>query len=64
MNHDFDRCLYEHALYVKIGLNGEMLIVCLYDDDLIFIENCQEMIFDFKEAMTCKFEMADMGLMY
>ncbi|XP_030448469.1 uncharacterized mitochondrial protein AtMg00810-like [Syzygium oleosum] len=64
MNHGFNRCSYEHALIVKIGLNGEMLIVCLYVDDLIFTENCQEMISDFREAMTREFEMADMGLMY
>jgi len=35
MGHGFDRCSYEHTLYIKSNTDGD-LIVCLYVDDLIF----------------------------
>ncbi|GJY36095.1 retrovirus-related pol polyprotein from transposon TNT 1-94 [Tanacetum coccineum] len=46
------------ALY---GLN--ILLACLYVDDLIFIGNSQSMINDLKKSMTREFEMTDIGLM-
>lgn len=39
----FTRCPYEHALYIKISNNGDLLLVCLYIDDLIFIGNNPKM---------------------
>ena len=35
----FSKCPHEHALYCKVHKNGDILIVCLYVDDLIFIGN-------------------------
>ena len=40
---------------------GNMLIVCLYVDDLIFIGDYG--IIDFKTVMESEFEMTDLGLM-
>ena len=34
----FTKYPYEHTLFVKSGDKGKMLIVCLYVDDLIFLE--------------------------
>ena len=59
---DFTKCPYEHALYVKIK-EGDVLIVCLYVDDLIFTGNNPNMFEEFKKAMTKEFEMTDIGLM-
>jgi len=42
--------------------NGDMLFVCLYVDDLIFIDNNPKMFEEFKKA-TREFEMTDIGLM-
>ncbi|XP_058740883.1 uncharacterized mitochondrial protein AtMg00810-like [Vicia villosa] len=42
---------------------GDVLIVCLYVDDLIFTGNNSEMITKFREAMIRHFEMIDLGLM-
>ncbi|KAI0496759.1 hypothetical protein KFK09_023083 [Dendrobium nobile] len=53
---------YEHALYIKNN-NGNILIVCLYVDDLIFTENNPMMFQEFKQAMTKEFEMTYIGLM-
>ncbi|KAJ3692026.1 hypothetical protein LUZ60_012376 [Juncus effusus] len=58
----FTQCPYEHALYVKKN-EGNLLLVTLYVDDLIFMGNNGEMIEEFKSAMTREFEMTDLGLM-
>lgn len=33
------RCPHEHALYYKVNGNGDVLVVCLYVDDLNFTGN-------------------------
>ncbi|KAG6430110.1 hypothetical protein SASPL_108171 [Salvia splendens] len=58
----FTKCPHEHALYVKSKEN-DVLIVCLYVDDLIFTRNNPSMFEEFKKAMTDEFEMTDIGLM-
>ncbi|KAK2985059.1 hypothetical protein RJ640_022937 [Escallonia rubra] len=42
---------------------GDILIVCLYVDDLIFTGNNVKMFDDFKKEMAKEFEMTDIGLM-
>ncbi|CAM8908570.1 unnamed protein product [Rhodiola kirilowii] len=63
LENGFQKCPYEHTLYIKTNAEGQMLIVCLYVDDLIFTESLEEMFIKFREAMTRQFEMTDMGLM-
>ncbi|KAL1321588.1 hypothetical protein AAHE18_14G137900 [Arachis hypogaea] len=58
----FTRCIHEYALYVKEE-RGNLLFVCVYVDDLIFIGNNQIMFEEFKKVMAQEFEMSDMGLM-
>jgi Reverse transcriptase (RNA-dependent DNA polymerase) len=41
----------------------ELLIVTLYVYDLIFMENSQKLIDEFKKVMKLKFEMTDLGMM-
>ncbi|CAB75469.1 copia-type reverse transcriptase-like protein [Arabidopsis thaliana] len=59
---DFIKCPYEHALYIKIQ-KEDILIACLYVDDLIFTGNNPSMFEEFKKEMTKEFEMTDIGLM-
>ena len=40
----FIKHLYEHALYSKSSLLGDIMFECLYVDDLIFTRNGQFMI--------------------
>eukprot|EP00268_Persea_americana_P008859 TRINITY_DN13467_c1_g2_i1.p1 TRINITY_DN13467_c1_g2~~TRINITY_DN13467_c1_g2_i1.p1 ORF type:complete len:401 (+),score=79.48 TRINITY_DN13467_c1_g2_i1:1121-2323(+) len=61
---DFHKSPYEHTLYVKKSPQGEILIACLYVDDLIFTGSSVEMYKDFKMTMMHKFEMTDMGLLH
>ncbi|KAK6160335.1 hypothetical protein DH2020_003716 [Rehmannia glutinosa] len=56
------KCPYEHALYIK-NKDNDVLIVCLYVDDLIFTGNNIGLFQEFKKAMTKEFEMTDIGLM-
>ena len=63
MEHEFVRCPYEHTLYVKTNQHGEVVIVCLYVDDLIITGSNTKLIAEFREALTTQFEMTDMGLM-
>ena len=48
------------TLYVKTNKEGQILIVCLYVDDLIFTRNLS--IDMFKSEMMKEFEMTDLGL--
>ncbi|KAH9650224.1 hypothetical protein KPL70_026286 [Citrus sinensis] len=58
----FTKCPYEHALYVK-EKDGDILIVCLYVDDLIFTGSDPSLFEEFKRVMIKEFEMIDIGLM-
>ncbi|KAI9173958.1 hypothetical protein LWI28_009353 [Acer negundo] len=59
----FEKCPYEHALYMKKEIDGSLLYACLYVDDLIFTGNNPAMFEDFKRRMVKEFEMTDIGLM-
>lgn len=50
------------ACIVREKEKNNLLFVALYVDDLIFMGNNEEMIKDFKSAMTREFEMTDLGL--
>ncbi|KAK4258396.1 hypothetical protein QN277_007851 [Acacia crassicarpa] len=59
----FVKSPYEHALYTKRNEDGDIMIVCLYVDDMIFTGNNPGMFVEFKKAMTREFEMTDIGEM-
>ena len=59
---DFRQCPFEHAIYVK-SRKGELLIIALYVDDLIFMGNSQRLLEEFKEVMKEEFEMTDLEKM-
>ncbi|KAG7544127.1 GAG-pre-integrase domain [Arabidopsis thaliana x Arabidopsis arenosa] len=59
----FQRCEYEHTLFVKTGEGNKILIVSLYVDDLIFTGNDEEMLAKFKSSMMEEFDMTDLGRM-
>lgn len=51
----------EPTLYIKTNDEGQILIVCMYVDDLIFIDYLS--VDMFKSDMMKEFEMTDLGLM-
>lgn len=52
----------EPSLYVKKEENGDVLVVCLYVDYLIYMGTNGAMIENFKKAMMEEFEMTNLGL--
>lgn len=48
---------------MKVGEDGDFLIVCLYVDDLIYSGTNLKMVQDFERAIMKKLEMFDLGLM-
>nr|KYP69348.1 Retrovirus-related Pol polyprotein from transposon TNT 1-94 [Cajanus cajan] len=57
----FIKCTYEHGVYVKSENNSDLLIACLYVDDLLVTGSNQGMVVDFKRSMMEEFEMTDLG---
>jgi len=64
MKNSFERCPFEHTLYIKEGDQGKLFTVCLYVDDLIFTNNSTSMCDEFKRTLMCEFKMTDMGLLH
>ena len=62
VHNGFQRCPFEHTLYIKSADFDNILIVCLYVDDLIFTSNNPKMIAEFRKAMVKCFEMTNLGL--
>lgn len=60
----FQKCPYEHTLFIKVDDGGKMLIVCLYVDDLIYTGSNTAMFESFKKSMMAEFEMSDLGMMH
>lgn len=63
MKEGFERCDFEHTLFIKSEEGGKILIVSLYVDDLIFTGNCESMFVKFKNSMKHEFDMTDLGKM-
>lgn len=60
----FQKCPYEHTLFIKVEDGGKMLIVCLYVDGLIYTGNNTNMFESFKKSMMAEFEMSDLCMMH
>ncbi|CAJ2658399.1 unnamed protein product [Trifolium pratense] len=59
----FEKCPHEHTLFMKYDGKGNMLIVSIYVDDLIFTGSSALMFEEFKHSMERKFSMTDLGRM-
>ncbi|XP_058788342.1 uncharacterized mitochondrial protein AtMg00810-like [Vicia villosa] len=53
----------DHTLFTKNEGGGDVLIVNLYVDDLIFTGSSEKIFKEFKSSMKKEFEMIDMGCM-
>ncbi|XP_047171768.1 uncharacterized mitochondrial protein AtMg00810-like [Vigna umbellata] len=63
-NIGFEKCASEHGVYVQSYQHSgrkEMLIVCLYVDDMLITGSSVERIVNFKFQMLQEFEMSDLG---
>jgi len=63
LSNGFSKSSSEPRLYIKINYQGEILIILLYVDDLIFTRNFNLSIEEFRSTMKKEFEMIDMVLL-
>lgn len=61
MKKGFEKCSYEHTLFLKHEDGGKCLIISLYVDGLIYIGNDVELCEKFKKSMKLEFDMSDLG---
>ncbi|XP_052172111.1 uncharacterized mitochondrial protein AtMg00810-like [Diospyros lotus] len=54
----------EPTLYVKKEGKNDLIIVCLYVDDIIYPSSSSSLVDEFKSQMMNEFEMSDMGLLH
>jgi hypothetical protein len=59
-NLGFERSLSESTLYIK-EVDGQILVVSLYIDDLLIKGSSKELTDKFKEEMKIVFEMINLG---
>lgn len=57
----FTRSINEPTVYTKFRGNSEILILCIYVDDILYMGSSVEMLSEFKEKMSRTFEMTDLG---
>ena len=57
MKEGFEKCDYEHTLFIKRGKEAIVLIVSLYVDDLMFTGNDELIFTEFKNSMKNEFDM-------
>ncbi|KAJ6423528.1 hypothetical protein OIU84_024484 [Salix udensis] len=57
----FEKCSHEPTLFIKQNIQGNILIISLYVDDLIFTGNDKSMFAEFKQSMMDEFDMTDLG---
>ncbi|RDX85683.1 hypothetical protein CR513_33099, partial [Mucuna pruriens] len=56
---NFNKCTIEYEVYVRV-IASDLMIVCLYVDDLLVIGSNTTNIDEFKKRITMKFEMTDL----
>ena len=62
LKNNFQKSKSEATLYVKKE-HGNIIIICLYVVDLLFMENDVKMMQNFKQDMMQAYEMSDLGLL-
>lgn len=53
----------EPTIYTKRRGNIDVLLFCLYIDDILYMGSSDEIILEFKDTMMKTFEMSDLGPM-
>jgi hypothetical protein len=57
----FVKCTTEHGVYVRRSSSNNLIILCLYVDDLLITGGNEKEISDFKLELMREFEMTDLG---
>lgn len=60
----FKRSISEATLYTRKECEGEIIIVAIYVDDIVYTGNSVRMLAEFKKDMMQRYEMTDLGLLH
>ena len=58
----FQKCLVEHGVYIKTVTKTEIVVMCLYVDDLLITGSSLTVIESLKQGLKSEFEMTDLGI--
>ena len=61
--HGFQKYELEYGVYVQHTSEGNMILVCLYVDDILLTGSSEQEIAKFKKALMNEFEITDLGKM-
>nr|KYP61818.1 Retrovirus-related Pol polyprotein from transposon TNT 1-94 [Cajanus cajan]KYP63036.1 Retrovirus-related Pol polyprotein from transposon TNT 1-94 [Cajanus cajan] len=59
----FQKCSVEHGVYIKTVSETEILVLCLYVDDLLITGSSLTAIESLKQGLKSEFEMTDLGIL-
>lgn len=54
------KCATEHGVYVRRSNKNELIIICLYVEDLLITGSCKKEIEDFKLDLKMEFKIIDL----
>lgn len=57
----FRKCVSEHGVYVKGESDSDLLLICLYVDDLLVTGSNEKKINEIKRRLMNEFEVSDLG---
>jgi hypothetical protein len=60
----FKRSTSEATLYTRSDLEGNLIIVSIYVDDIVYTDNTERLLSEFKIEMMQRYEMSDLGLLH
>ena len=59
----FQKCEMEYGVYVQHTSEDNMILVCMYVDDILLTRSSEQKIVEFKKVLMNAFEMTDLGKM-
>jgi hypothetical protein len=60
----FKRSISEATLYIRSDLEGNLIIVLIYVDDIVYTGSSGRLLSEFKREMMQRYEMPDLGLLH
>ncbi|CAL9003549.1 unnamed protein product [Prunus brigantina] len=60
----FKRSTSEATLYTRSDSEGDLIIVSIYVDDIVYTGSSERMLNEFKREMMQRYEMSDLGLLH
>jgi hypothetical protein len=60
----FKRSTSEVTLYTRSDLEGNLIIVSIYVDDIVYTGSSERLLSEFKREMMQRYEMSDIGLLH